>query len=127
MNDDTATTVEDLFADDDATALVVPAFDPSAAYPGTVAEFKDVARIMSGDEVASFADGVRDDRAGIVKAARAELHLRTQPAVDTDPAFAGPIDNAVRIRKIDWECVCGNTNTHDLRMCGKCRAHRYTN
>ncbi len=37
------------------------------------------------------------------------------------------IDNAVNIRRLDWECECGNTNTLDLQMCGKCRKHRYTN
>lgn len=42
------------------------------------------------------------------------------------PSPAEPIDNAVNIRRLDWECVCGNTNTLDLQRCGKCNAHRYT-
>lgn len=54
---------------------------------------------------------------------------------DTKPAAKakrGPrpvpqeIDNAVDITAIHWECACGNTNTHDLRQCGKCRKPRFT-
>lgn len=36
-----------------------------------------------------------------------------------------PIDTAVKIRKLNWECACGNTNTHDLIRCGKCRELRF--
>lgn len=43
-----------------------------------------------------------------------------KPATDDEP-----IDTAVRIRRLDWECECGNTNTLDLRRCGKCHQHRY--
>jgi len=41
-------------------------------------------------------------------------------------AESEPIDNAVNIRRLDWECVCGNTNTLDLQLCGKCRSPRFT-
>lgn len=36
-----------------------------------------------------------------------------------------PIDTAVRIRRVDWECRCGNTNTLDLIRCGECRELRF--
>lgn len=53
---------------------------------------------------------------------------QSKPKPDTKKpkADAEPIDNAVRIRKLDWECVCGNTNTHDLQRCGKCKELRYS-
>lgn len=49
------------------------------------------------------------------------------PKAEPKPkAAAEPTDNAVRIRAVDWECVCGNTNTLDLPRCGKCNAPRYS-
>lgn len=51
------------------------------------------------------------------KPAKADAKPRREPVT---------IDNAVNIRTLDWECVCGNTNTHTLTQCGKCRDPRYT-
>lgn len=49
-----------------------------------------------------------------------------KPKADETPAAKDePVDTAVRIRRLDWECECGNTNTHDLQRCGKCSTHRY--
>lgn len=49
-----------------------------------------------------------------------------KPKAEPKPKAADePIDTAVRIRRLDWECECGNTNTHELTRCGKCHTARY--
>lgn len=50
----------------------------------------------------------------------------THPKPAAKAVSKEPIDNAVNIRRLDWECECGNTNTLDLQRCGKCNKHRFT-
>lgn len=122
MTDDSSTDpadIDELFGAND---------DPPAKFDGTVAEFEDAVGDLTGPDLASYADGTRDPRAGIIKAATAELERRAAPepqaADDAEDAPQGD-DTAVRIRSVDWECECGNRNTHDLARCGKCRKPRY--
>ena len=107
---------------------------PPADYDGSVSEFRDAAPHINAEALAALAE--HDSRKGVRDAATSELARRQSlPEPDTEPEppaepDAGEdaedgIDTAVRIRRIDWECECGNTNTHDLRRCGKCHAQRY--
>lgn len=57
------------------------------------------------------------------KAVKRAAKPKPAPKAKAEPV---QIDNAIAIRPLDWQCACGNRNTHDLLMCGKCRAHRYT-
>ncbi len=51
---------------------------------------------------------------------------KRKPKPKTEAGGGEQIDNAIAIRIIDWQCVCGNRNTHELARCGKCYAPRYT-
>lgn len=53
------------------------------------------------------------------RAAKLKASAKPKPAAES-------IDNAIAVRVIDWQCACGNRNTHDLTRCGKCREPRYT-
>lgn len=108
------TNIDDLFAED-----AKPKRKPRAA-----AKPKVVVEQMTDDELAAVVAG--DPRKGVRSAAEAEVARRASPEVVQATGETELIDNAVRIRRLDWECVCGNTNTLDLQLCGKCREPRYT-
>lgn len=117
MTDETS--IDDLFADD----------KPKAGKPKQNPKAKPTAKIvveeLGDDELANLA--AKETRKGIRTAAEAEIARRADPEKrSAAPGNTELIDNAVNIRRLDWECVCGNTNTHDLQLCGKCRAPRFT-
>jgi hypothetical protein len=104
-------------------AKVAPPAQPPAesGFDGTLAQLKAVAGTLTTGRLEYI---VRHDaRKGVRGAAQDELNRRAAPKGDAEPVT---IDNAVAIRKLDWRCVCDNTNTHSLTRCGKCNAPRYT-
>jgi hypothetical protein len=121
MTDET-TNIDDLFAadgDDTPGPDAKPKRKPRAA-----AKPKVAVEDLSDDDLANLA--ATDTRKTVRAAAEAEITRRADsPAAAPDRNEL--IDNAVNIRRLDWECECGNTNTLDLQRCGKCRSHRYTN
>lgn len=71
-------------------------------------------------------DDLFDDEPKAAKpAAKKPRAAKPKPAAKKPKAADEPIDTAVRIRRLDWECECGNTNTHELARCGKCHTARY--
>lgn len=76
---------------------------------------------LFGDTPPAPTDAPEPPKAG--KPAARTRKPKSDPKPKREPV---EIDNAVAIRVIDWECVCGNRNTHDLKQCGKCRDPRYT-
>lgn len=125
------TSVDDLFADDvpEPPKATPPApTEPPKRKPRPAAKPKAgkvVIEDMSDEELAVIE--ATESRRSVRVAAEAEIQRRAEggrPVANTDKTEL--IDNAVNIRRLDWECVCGNTNTLDLQMCGKCRAPRYS-
>lgn len=113
--------IDDLFNDAEPKET-----KPKATRKPRAAKPKIVVEKMTDDELAGIV--ANEHRKGIRSAAEAEIARRSNPeSAATAPGHTEMIDNAVRIRRLDWECECGNTNTHDLQRCGKCRNPRYTN
>lgn len=114
MSDETS--VDDLFGDDKKADK--PKRKPRAAKPSVTVED------MTDEMLASVAKN--DTRKGVRAAAEAEIERRADPSKPERAGDTDMIDNAVNIRRLDWECECGNTNTLDLQRCGKCNKHRFT-
>lgn len=125
--------INDLFDDDDEQGGDAATSAPTSDYDGSVAEFREAARHLNIEALDALSVG--DNRKTIRDIATSEIARREAPSAPTEaPAppradsnseEAGAVDTAVRIRSIDWECECGNTNTHSLRRCGKCNSQRY--
>lgn len=95
------------------------------AYDGSLADLKKELRDMTKGRLEYIVQ--HDKRKGARDVAQDELNRRLAPTPTPTPTPEPiQIDNAVNIRKLDWECVCSNTNTHSLARCGKCNSPRYT-
>lgn len=130
------TDVNDLFRDDPPAPTAPPAptetpkpkddKPPRSRTPKPKpAAAKIVVEDLSDDELAAME--ANEPRKKVRAAAEAEIQRRAEnakPIAATDKTVL--IDNAVNTRRLDWECVCGNTNTLDLQRCGKCREPRYS-
>lgn len=121
MSDETS--IDDLFGEDEQK--VEKPKEERKPKPKKVEKPKVIIEDMSDEDLAALI--ANDPRKGLRAAAEAEVARRANPDAGDRPGDTEMIDNSVRIRRLDWECVCGNTNTLDLQLCGKCRAPRYSN